>query len=402
MLSNQNVALFVTGSIAVYKSLTLTRLLVKAGNDVHVIMTKAAQQFVKPLTFQTLSKNPVIVDDFSGDDPTSIPHVKIADDADLAIIAPATANTIAKLANGIADNVASAALLAIDQPIFVVPAMNNKMLANFATQQNMQELADHGIHMMPAVEGFLAEGYSGRGRMPEPEAIFDWVNHTYTDASDRLSGKKLIVTAGGTREALDPVRYLTNRSSGKMGYAIAAAAQGAGAEVTLISANSALPVPNHVRLIRVESANELLAAVKKAFPVADGLIMAAAVADYRPAVVANQKIKKTAANQTMTLELVRNPDILQTISTSKRPGQVVVGFAAETNDLIANAAKKIKAKKLDLIVANDVANKQIGFNADQNQVTFLFADGQQIKSPLESKAAIAERLIQLITDHFLN
>lgn len=400
LLKNKNVVLFVTGSIAAYKSLTLTRLLVKSGNDVHVVMSEAAQQFVTPFAFETLSKNAVITSDFSGDDPKTIPHVQLADDADLAIIAPATANTIAKMANGIADNVLTATLLAMTTPIFVVPTMNTHMLTNFATQFNLQTLADHGIHIMQPAEGFLAEGYSGRGRMPEPAEIFEWIDHTYESPRQLLAGKRIVVTAGGTQEPLDPVRYLTNRSSGKMGYAIAEAAQVAGADVTLISANAALPTPSNVKLVRVQTAAELLTSVQQNFATADILIMAAAVADYRPKTVATQKIKKTANNETMTLQLVRNPDILKTVAASKEPNQVIVGFAAETNDLLANATKKIAAKKLDLIVANDVSNHQIGFNSENNQVIFLFANGEKTKTALESKRAVANELITILANKF--
>nr|WP_235803561.1 bifunctional phosphopantothenoylcysteine decarboxylase/phosphopantothenate--cysteine ligase CoaBC [Lentilactobacillus kisonensis] len=402
LLQGKNVALFVTGSIAAYKALLLTRLLVKHHNDVHVLMTESAQQFINPVTFEVLSKNRVITNDFSGENPKSIPHVKVADDADLAIVAPATANTIAKMATGLADNVVSATLLAMSKPIFVVPAMNTHMLANFATQNNLQQLAEHRVQVMPSAQGFLAEGYSGRGRMPEPSEIFDWISNTYQPAKQLLAGKRVIVTAGGTREPLDPVRYLTNRSSGKMGYAIAEAAQSAGADVTLISANAVLPTPTNVNLVRIQTAAELLAAVEEQFQSADILIMAAAVADYRPEHVASTKIKKRTDNQTINLKLVRNPDILQTISKIKQDDQIIVGFAAETNDLLANAAKKIKAKKLDMIVANDVSNPQIGFNSENNQATFLFANGQQVKTDIESKREVASHLIDTIYKRFFN
>jgi phosphopantothenoylcysteine decarboxylase/phosphopantothenate--cysteine ligase len=401
LFQNKKITLFVTGSIAVYKSLILTRLLVKNNNDVQVVMTEAAQKFVTPLAFQTLSKHRVVTDDFSSDDPKSIPHVKLADETDLAIVAPATANTIAKMADGIADNVVNATLLATASPIFVIPAMNNHMFNNFATQNNLTRLASAGIHVMTPETGFLAEGYSGQGRMPEPETILNWVMSSYQPVPTALTGKKVVVTAGGTREPLDPVRYLTNHSSGKMGYAIAHAAQLAGAEVTLISANSSLQIPNHVRLIKVETAADMLTAVQKAFQSADVLIMSAAIADFRPAHVADRKIKKSTDNQRMTLDLIRNPDILETVGQTKQKDQVMIGFAAETNDLIMNAQKKIKAKNLDMIVANDVSKKTIGFNSDNNQVTFLFANGDQIKTDVESKQQIANRLVRLIADKFL-
>lgn len=397
MFQNKKVAVFVTGSIAVYKSLTLVRQLVKNHNQVHVIMTEAAQKFVTPLAFQTVSKNHVLTNDFTSSDPTIIPHVHTADSADLAIVAPASANTIAKMANGIADNVVSSTLLTMAAPVFVIPAMNTHMLSNFATQRNIQSLKDAGIHVMDSAEGFLAEGYSGKGRMPEPEDVLTWVDQKISTSNGPLSGKKVIVTAGGTREPLDPVRYLTNHSSGKMGFAVAEAAKAAGADVTLIAANPLIAEPNGINVIQVETAAELLKAVKQSFVDADILVMAAAVADYRPATVSDQKIKKTADNETMTLKLVRNPDILKEISLMKKPGQMVVGFAAETNDLILNAQKKIQSKKLNLIVANDVSQAGIGFNADDNQVTFLFADGRKIKTSIESKHQIALRLVEIIS-----
>ncbi|GAF36755.1 bifunctional phosphopantothenoylcysteine decarboxylase/phosphopantothenate--cysteine ligase CoaBC [Lentilactobacillus farraginis] len=402
MFQNKRVSLYVTGSIAVYKSLILTRLLVKNHNDVRVVMTEAAQKFVSPLTFQSLSKNKVIKDDFSTDNPKTIPHIDLADHSDLAIVAPATANTIAKMANGIADNVVNAALLATTAPIYVVPAMNVHMLANFATQANLKTLTDAGIHIMDTAEGFLAEGYAGKGRFPEPEEILTWLNQQFKSRTAELAGKKLLISAGGTREPLDPVRYLTNHSSGKMGFAIAEAAQAAGADVTLIAANTSLPVPDNVKVVRVQTARELLAAIKARFSEADALIMAAAVADYRPANVAEQKIKKTAQNTTMTLELVRNPDILKEIGLLKKPDQLLIGFAAETNDLITNAEKKIKAKHLDLIVANDVSQRGIGFNADNNQVTFLFKNGEQQKTAIESKQRVAKQLIEILSHRLFN
>lgn len=402
LFQNKRVSLYVTGSIAVYKSLILTRLLVKNHNDVHVVMTESAQRFVSPLTFQSLSKNRVVKDDFSTDDPKTIPHVAIADQSDLAIVAPATADIIAKMANGIADNVVNAALLATTAPIYVVPAMNVHMLDNFATQTNLQTLTSAGINVMDTAEGFLAEGYSGKGRFPEPEEILDWVDQHFNSGSKELEGKRIVITAGGTREPLDPVRYLTNHSSGKMGFAIAKAARLAGAEVTLITANTTLPKPESVKVLPVETARDLLQTVQQQFVDADVLIMAAAVADFRPATVSDRKIKKNDHNETMTLNLVRNPDILKEVAITKKASQVVIGFAAETNDLITNAEKKIKAKHLDLIVANDVSQKGIGFSADNNQVTFLFANGDQQKTAVESKQKVAQQLIHILSHRLIS
>ncbi len=400
MFQNKNVVLFVTGSIASYKSLTLARLLVKNHNQVHVVMSDAAQQFVTPLAFQTVSKQHVLTNDFASPDPAAIPHVYTADYADLAIVAPASANTIAKMANGIADNVVTSTLLTITAPIFVISAMNSHMFENSATQRNIETLKKAGIHVMDPAAGFLAEGYSGRGRMPEPDEILTYVNQHLQAPKGSLQGRKVVVTAGGTREPLDPVRYLTNRSSGKMGFAVAKAAQRAGADVTLIAANPTLEAPEGIHLVKVQTAAELLEAVQREFSDADVLVMAAAVADYRPAEVVDHKIKKNADNQTMSLKLVRNPDILQTLAPTKRANQLMIGFAAETNDLIKNAEKKIQSKKLDLIVANDVSQTSIGFNSDNNQVTFLFGDGRQVKTPVESKQKVADQLIEIVAEEF--
>lgn len=395
MFSNKRVTLIVTGSIAVYKSAILVRDLIKQGNEVKAILTKAAAEFVTPLTFQTLSKQQVIVDEFQDYEVDKVLHIDIADHTDVTIVAPATANIIGKIANGIADDAASTVLLANHAPLFIVPTMNSNMLANPANQRNINQLEQDGVHVMDAATGFLAEGYEGKGRMPEPAEILAWIDQSLVP-NQVLSGKSIIVTAGGTREPIDPVRYITNHSSGKMGFAIAQAAVQAGAKVALIAANTSIPVPAGVDFIPVETARDLEQAVTERFAMADGLVMAAAVADFRPATVADHKIKKTADNDNLTLSMVKNPDIVKQIGSLKQPKQFVVGFAAETNDLLANATKKIASKNLDLIVANDVGNHQIGFNADQNQVTFMWPDGQTKKTSVESKAKVAEQLIQII------
>ncbi|WP_268913029.1 bifunctional phosphopantothenoylcysteine decarboxylase/phosphopantothenate--cysteine ligase CoaBC [Lentilactobacillus sp. SPB1-3] len=395
MFSNKRVTLIVTGSIAVYKSAILVRELIKNDNQVRVIMTKAAAKFVTPLTFQTLSKQQVIIDEFQDYDVDKVLHIDIADHTDVTIVAPATASIIGKMANGIGDDAASTVLLANHAPLFVVPTMNSNMLANPANQRNLAQLQADGVNIMSPATGFLAEGYNGKGRMPEPTDILEWVNGVLLP-EQILKGKHIIVTAGGTREAIDPVRYITNHSSGKMGFAIAQAAANAGAEVSLIAANTSIPVPNGVDFIPVVTAKELEAAVMKRFTSADGLVMSAAVADFRPAVVADHKIKKTKDNDNLTISMVKNPDIVKQVGAIKQPQQFVVGFAAETNDLLANATKKIQSKNLDLIVANDVANSQIGFNSDQNQVTFMWPDGQTKKTVVESKAKVADELIQII------
>ncbi|MGF7436443.1 bifunctional phosphopantothenoylcysteine decarboxylase/phosphopantothenate--cysteine ligase CoaBC [Lentilactobacillus senioris] len=401
MLKNKNVTLYVTGSIAVYKSLELTRLLVKQHNNVTVVMTKSATEFVTPLTFMTVSKNHVYVDEFETPNADRVNHIFLADQTDVAIVAPATANTIAKMANGIADNIVTSALLATTSPVFVVPTMNSHMLANPATDANLAKLASFGIAVMPPATGFLAEGYEGKGRMPEPTAILDWVQERLQPTPQSLAGKKIIVTAGGTRERIDPVRYLTNDSSGKMGVAVATAAQQAGAEVTLIAGSMKVTPPTGINVISVTSTNDMYEAVNEQFASADGLVMAAAVSDFRPATSADHKIKKDKDHPGMTLELVENPDIVATMGAKKRADQFLVGFAAETNNLKQNAQKKLTAKHLDLMVANDVSQSQIGFNSDDNQVTFMWPDGRQQQTPIESKAKVAEEIVDIIATDIL-
>ncbi|WP_283678210.1 bifunctional phosphopantothenoylcysteine decarboxylase/phosphopantothenate--cysteine ligase CoaBC [Lentilactobacillus sp. Marseille-Q4993] len=396
MITNKKVTLIVTGSVAVYKSLHLVRLLKKANNDVRVVMTEAATKFVQPLAFETLSKNRVLDDSFEPENPSEVKHIDIADSSDVVIVAPATADILAKIANGIADNMASTILLATTAPTFIVPAMNSHMYDNPATQRNLQTIREDGDHILEPDTGFLAEGYSGKGRMPEPEKIVDWVSSEIEPNDQLLLGKKIIVSAGGTREPIDPVRYITNHSSGKMGFAVAKAAADAGAEVTIVAANTSLPTPAGVKIVPVSTAVELADEITSRFPNADGLVMAAAVADFRPKNVADHKIKKQADQDTMTIELEKNPDIVKQIAANKRSDQFVVGFAAETNDLVENAQKKIASKKLDLIVANDVSGKGVGFNSDNNQVTFIFADGHQQKTPVESKQTIANELVKII------
>lgn len=401
MLTNKKITLYVSGSIAVYKSLSLLRLLIKKGNQVTVVMTKAATEFVTPLTFMTLSKQTVYTDEFKVESASDVNHIKIADETDLAIVAPATADLIAKMANGIADDIASSALLATTAPIYVVPTMNTHMLENPATKRNIRTLREDGIQLMDSATGFLAEGYEGKGRMPEPVDIVSWLEVMELSVTKQLQGKKIIVTAGGTKERIDPVRYLSNDSSGKMGYAIARVAQRAGAEVILMTGKTSLSRPTGMKIIDIESAAELFNAVKDAFTDADGLIMAAAVADFRPLTTAKQKIKKNDDNDLMNISLTKNTDIVAEIGKIKRSNQFVVGFAAETNDLLENATKKMQKKHLDLIVANDVANINIGFNSDDNQVTFIFKNGQQIQTPIESKLAIATELINVIGEQII-
>lgn len=396
MDNQKHVALYVTGSIAAYKALMLTRLLVKSGVEVRVVMTQAAQAFVTPLSFQVLSKQPVATDVFAGAKVQSVDHIELADWTDLAIVAPASADIIGKMANGIADDMASLTLMATTAPKLVAPAMNEHMLTSPATTRNLATLKADGVMILEPETGFLAEGYSGRGRMPEPEAIFAAASVMAT-AKTPLTGKRVVVTAGGTRERIDPVRFITNDSSGKMGYAIAAELQQRGAIVTLISAPTKLAVPAGVHLVPVVSTEDLATAVVTAFESADILVMAAAVADFKPAVSVDQKIKKTADNDQMTLELVKTTDILKTVAKVKTTQQLTVGFAAETQNLLDNATKKLREKHLDLLIANDVSRPGVGFNGDTNQVTILQSDHAPIKTKLASKRLIAQQVVDQIS-----
>lgn len=396
MAKQQHVALYVTGSIAAYKALALTRLFVKDGAAVRVVMTKAAEAFVTPLSFQILSKNAVITEMFAGAQVKAVDHIELADWTDLAVVAPATADIIAKLANGIADDMASLTLLATTAPKLVVPAMNQHMLENAATKRNLDTLKQDGITVMTPASGFLAEGYSGRGRMPEPEAIMQTVKNLKPHTTP-LTGKKVVVTAGGTRERIDPVRFITNDSSGKMGYAIAEEMQDKGADVTLISAPTKLEAPAGVNLVPVLTTEDLAEAVTKAFKQADILVMAAAVADFKPLNSADQKIKKSADNDQMTLQLTKTVDILKQVAKIKQPNQITVGFAAETQNLLDNAQQKLIGKQLDLLIANDVSKPGVGFNGDTNQVTILQPGQAPIKTKLADKHIIAKQVVDQIS-----
>lgn len=388
MLNDKNVALYVTGSIAAYKSLYLTRLLVKAGAHVRVVMTPAAQAFVTPMSFQVLSKNPVLTSAFNGKTPTAVDHIELADWTDYAVVAPASADIIGKLANGIADDMASLTLMATTAPILVAPAMNEHMLNQPAVQRNLAALTADGVHFVAPGTGFLAEGYNGQGRLAEPETILAELQ-LLSRPTTVYTGKKVLVTAGGTRERIDPVRFITNDSSGKMGYALATELVARGADVTLISAPTKLTAPTGTHVVPVTTTEELAEAVTTHFPKADILVMAAAVADFRPKTSVTQKIKKTSDNDEMTLSLVKTTDILKTAATLKRPGQLTVGFAAETQNLIANATKKLTSKALDLLIANDVSQPGVGFNGDTNQVTILSKDKAPMTTALVSKTAVA-------------
>lgn len=392
--TKRHVTVVVSGGIASYKALVLIRSLMRQGAVVRVAMTAHAAEFITPLTFQTLTQQPVVIDEFTTTDPQHVVHVALADWTEVMILVPATANLIAKVANGLADDAATTTILATTAPKFVVPAMNSHMYANPATQRNLQQLTADGLHVLTPATGMLAEGYVGQGRMPEPEVILAWLTDQLIQLTPDLplAGRRVVVTAGGTREALDPVRFITNRSSGKMGYAIAQVAREFGATVTLISATTHLPAPSGVKVMMVESAQALLTAVSDVYDATDILVMAAAVSDYRPVELADQKIKKPADHADLTLRLTETPDILKTLAARKRH-QYVIGFAAETQSLLANANRKLTSKKLDLIVANDVSKPGVGFNGDTNQVTLLRPQQQPVTTELATKTVIARKIL---------
>jgi phosphopantothenoylcysteine decarboxylase/phosphopantothenate--cysteine ligase len=402
ILDGKRIILGVTGSIACYKSADLASKLVQAGATVDVILTDSAQQFITPLTFQAVTGRPVYTDmwkaETSGGLPTHIAHVGLAEGADLFVIAPITAQHLAKLANGFADDLICLTALACRCPLVVAPAMDGSMYEHPATVENVKKLQERGAFVIEPEEGRFASGLVGRGRLPDTPTLLGHIRHQLGREWGGLVDRHIVVTAGGTREAIDPVRYVTNHSSGKQGYAVAQAALDAGATVTLITTPTGLPAPINARVILVESAHEMLDAVREAVPTADALIMAAAVADFRPAEVADQKIKK-GDEATLTLAMTRTVDILHAIGqTRKETGRpyILVGFAAETQDLIKNAKAKLKRKNADYIIANDVSTPGAGFQADTNIVTILGADGSSISLPQQTKAAVAEAIMQRV------
>ena len=374
MLKGKKIVLGVTGGIAVYKAVDLVSRLRKQGCQVRVVMTEHAQQFVTPLTFKEISGNQVAVSMWSGNQEFNVEHIALANWADAFVVAPATANIIAKMAYGLADDLLSTTLLAAQAPIVVCPAMNTGMYENAATQENIATLQGRGVTVMPPAVGKLACGTSGAGRLPEPQEIVEFLSAFFAKREGDMCGLKVLVTAAGTREPIDPVRYVGNRSSGKMGYAVAQMAAERGAEVLLVSGPSALPIPANVKAVKVETTNEMLEACLAAYDDVDIVVKAAAVADYRPRDVADQKIKKKT-DDALTVVMDKNPDILKTLG-GKKTHQVLVGFAAETQNLLENARDKVVKKNLDMIVANDVTAAGAGFNADTNIVKFLFANGE--------------------------
>lgn len=393
MLSGKCVVVGVTGGIAAYKTCEVVSRLKKLHADVRVIMTKNATEFVSPLTFQSLSHNPVSVDTFANIQTWEIEHIALAQRADVFVIAPATANIIGKLACGIADDMLSTTVMATHAPVLIAPAMNTAMLENAATQQNMRTLSERGMRFIAPGTGMLACGTSGAGRMSEPSQIVDEIVRTLRPRED-FAGLSVVVTAGPTAEPLDPVRYITNRSSGKMGYAIAEAAHARGAHVTLISGPTAIQPPKGVDVVRIGTTQELYDAVL-GHANADVVIQAAAPADYRAREISPTKIKRTG--DSLMIELVPNPDIAAALGARKHPGQTLVGFAAETNNVIENAQGKLKRKSLDLIVANDVTRAGAGFDVDTNIVTLI--DGEGMKElPMMTKREVADGILDRVAE----
>lgn len=402
MLKGKNIALYVTGGIAVYKVVDLMRSFIKKGANVRVAMTDSATKFVSPMTFQILSKNEVYLDTFVENEPEHVAHIDIADWTDVAVVAPATANTIAKMSYGLADNFVTSALLATRAPIFVVPAMNTDMYENKATQENLSTIKSRGTYVTEPDIGFLAEGYVGKGRFPEQERIIEELESFLIQYSSDLplKGYKVLVSAGGTKERIDPVRYITNDSSGKTGHAIAKAAYHQGAEVILVTASD-LKVPKGIQKVKVASAVEMYEAIDRYFEATDILIMSAAVSDYGMQKEAKSKIKKERQADLMTLELKKNPDILKTMGWKKNK-QFVVGFAAETEKVEEYAKQKLSEKNLDMIVANDVSRKDTGFNVDFNEVVILTDKGQRYEVPKQEKGKIADVIMNKIIEELKN
>ncbi|MFA5515708.1 MAG: bifunctional phosphopantothenoylcysteine decarboxylase/phosphopantothenate--cysteine ligase CoaBC [Desulfuromonadales bacterium] len=389
MLTGKTIVLGVCGGIAAYKAVELLRLLVKGGAQVHVVMTASSREFVTPLTFQTLSGNPVHTEMFNLLQEMEIGHISLADRADLFVVAPATANVIGKVANGIADDLLTTTIMATKAPILFVPAMNVNMYENPIYRRNEDRLAALGCRFMTPATGFLACGWEGKGKLPEPSAILTEIEQMLSPQD--FSGETMLVTAGPTREDLDPVRFLSNRSSGRMGYAVAAAARRRGARVVLVSGPTCLAPPAGVETVPVTSARQMREAVLAHLPAATVVVKAAAVADYRAAAPAGKKIKKGDAAE-LVLALEKNPDILAELGALKEE-RILVGFAAETDDLLANADRKLREKNLDLIVANDVTLPGAGFDVETNIVRLLYRDGKVEALPQMSKNGLADLLL---------
>lgn len=391
----KRIVLGVTGSIAAYKMIDFARKLTQAGAQVQVVLTESATRFVQPLAFQAVTGVPPASDMFALEDDRVAGHVAMGRAADAVLVAPATAQTLAKLAHGFADDLVATTVLAARGPVLVAPAMETRMWLSAATQENVARLAQRGIVVIPPESGELASGEIGEGRLASPDALAAALDRALGGPGP-LAGRRVVVTAGPTAEPLDPVRVLTNRSSGKMGYAVAEAARDAGAEVTLVSGPVALAVPAGVACVRIETALQLRDAVLAALPGADAVVMAAAVADYRPAETAEGKIKKERGGGELALRLVENPDVLRAVVAARKPGTLVVGFKAETGDAVGAAERMLRDKGLDLVVANDVTSAGSEFGSDTDEVAFVSAAGSE-RQPLLPKREVARLLVGRIS-----
>ncbi|WP_316610282.1 bifunctional phosphopantothenoylcysteine decarboxylase/phosphopantothenate--cysteine ligase CoaBC [uncultured Ruminococcus sp.] len=394
MLKGKTVVLGVTGSIAAYKIANLASSLVKLHADVHVIMTKNATNFINPITFETLTKNKCMTDTFDRNFMYNVAHVSIADKADVMLVAPASANIIAKMAHGIADDMLSTTYLAMKCPVIVSPAMNVNMFTNPVVQRNIKTLEEFGVTVIPPDNGYLACGYTGAGKMPSELVLLDYILRETAKEKD-LAGKRVLVTAGPTRESIDPVRFITNHSTGKMGYAVARQAMLRGAEVTLVSGPVSIDPPPFVRVVNVSSAKDMFEAVKVNFADADIIIKTAAVADYTPESTADEKIKKSDGS--LSIQMKRTADILKWLGENKRDGQVLCGFSMETDNMLENSRAKLQKKNADLIAANSLRDEGSGFGTDTNHLVLIKRDGVT-DLPLLSKSDAADRLLdELLT-----
>ncbi len=399
MLSGRRIILGISGGIAAYKSLSLIRLFKKAGAEVKVVTTENALWFVTRVSLESLSQNKVYDQVFGPENDYTTEHISLTDWGDCFVVAPATANIIGKLAGGIADDALSTSLLAFNKKIFIAPAMNVKMFDHFSVRRNMEWLKENDIEIIEPTEGFLACGYEGKGRMEEPEAIFDRIDQYFTRSISPLAGKKILVTAGPTHEALDPVRYIGNHSTGKMGFALAQSLACRGAEVYLVAGPVDLPNPTQIKeRLDVKSAEEMFRACTKLFPQMDAAVMTAAVADYRPGVSRKEKIKKVS--ETIEITLVKNPDILESLGKMKKKGQILAGFALETDNETSNAQEKLLKKTLDFIVLNSLRDPGAGFGHNTNKVTILDNKNNILGFEIKSKTLVAEDIADKLESYF--
>lgn len=399
MLKGKTVLLGVTGGIACYKAAELTSALVKQHCNVQVVMTAHATEFITPLTFESLTGNRTIVDTFDRNHPHEVEHIALADQADLVLVAPATANVLAKLAHGIADDMLTTTVLACNCPKIAAPAMNTKMYENPVTQDNLTTLRRYGWEILEPASGRLACGATGKGKLPDPADILEAALHALSHEKD-MEGLHVLVSAGPTREALDPVRFLTNHSTGKMGYALARAAAARGAQVTLVSGPTELKAPGYLQTVNVNSAEEMFQAVSQKSRMADIVVMAAAVADYTPCTVAEHKIKKGAEDD-LSLPLARTTDILAWLGNHRIPGQFLCGFSMETQDMIANSRKKLEKKHIDMIAANNLRDEGAGFGVATNLLTLITAEGERALPLMSKEAAANELLSEILKRHKL-